>query len=36
MASNVKYETWPDYETAMKNFFNDPDIIKDDAEEIKR
>lgn len=23
MASNVKYETWSDYETAMKNFFND-------------
>lgn len=22
MASNVKYETWPEYEKAMKSFFN--------------
>ena len=22
MTNNVKYETWPDYEIAMKNFFN--------------
>lgn len=23
MESNVKYETWPDYEKAIKDFFND-------------
>lgn len=23
MTNNVKYETWLEYETAMKNFFND-------------